>query len=62
MAVPITLDEVESLAKTKLPKYIYDFYASGSDEQEALARNRDAFKKSVTSALEIYRRVKRSTG
>ncbi|KFA79191.1 hypothetical protein S40288_02392, partial [Stachybotrys chartarum IBT 40288] len=42
---PLTLDEIEALAKDKLPKHVYDFYASGSDSQNALARNRTAFSK-----------------
>ncbi|PLB51467.1 S-2-hydroxy-acid oxidase [Aspergillus steynii IBT 23096] len=40
---PLTLDGVEQLAKAKLPNNIYDFYACGSDEQKALARNEKAF-------------------
>ncbi|KAE8370446.1 FMN-dependent dehydrogenase [Aspergillus caelatus] len=31
------------MAKVKLPKHIYEFYASGSDSQSALARNENAF-------------------
>lgn len=44
---PLTLDEIEALAKDRLPKHVYDFYASGSDSQNALARNRTAFSKYV---------------
>ncbi|KKK13098.1 hypothetical protein P175DRAFT_0560298 [Aspergillus ochraceoroseus IBT 24754] len=40
---PITLNEVEALARENLPKHIYEFYASGSDEQNALLRNEKAF-------------------
>lgn len=41
--IPLTLDEIEAAARDKLPRHIYDFYASGSDNQRALARNRNAF-------------------
>ncbi|KAF5641932.1 putative L-lactate dehydrogenase (cytochrome), partial [Fusarium sp. NRRL 25303] len=40
---PLTLREVELAAKTKLPQHIYEFYASGSDDEKALRRNVDAF-------------------
>ncbi|KAH7324156.1 S-2-hydroxy-acid oxidase [Stachybotrys elegans] len=40
---PLTLDEVEAVARNKLPRHVYDFYAAGSDQQKALARNREAF-------------------
>lgn len=45
---PLTLGEVEEAAKEKLPKHIYDFYASGSDDEEALRRNVAAFNRLVT--------------
>ncbi|KAF1854808.1 hypothetical protein Lal_00008670 [Lupinus albus] len=40
---PLTLHQVELAAKSKLPQHIYEFYASGSDDEEALRRNVDAF-------------------
>jgi (S)-2-hydroxy-acid oxidase len=40
---PLTLHEVELAGKAKLPKHIYEFYASGSDDEEALRRNVEAF-------------------
>ncbi|KAK1142925.1 hypothetical protein N8T08_007166 [Aspergillus melleus] len=40
---PLTLTEVEEFASQKLPKHIYEFYASGSDKQKALVRNEKAF-------------------
>jgi (S)-2-hydroxy-acid oxidase len=46
---PITVEEIELVAKDKLPKHVYDFYASGSDSQRALVRNRDAFSRSLAS-------------
>lgn len=52
---PITLDEIEALAKEKLPRHIYDLYASGSDDQRALARNRDAFKRYVTHKTSCFK-------
>ncbi|MED6143214.1 Peroxisomal (S)-2-hydroxy-acid oxidase glo5 [Stylosanthes scabra] len=35
--------EYEAIAKEKLPKMVYDFYASGSEDQWTLKENRDAF-------------------
>ncbi|RAL02635.1 alpha-hydroxy acid oxidase [Aspergillus ibericus CBS 121593] len=40
---PLTLHEFEQAAKARLPAHIYEFYASGSDQQNALARNEAAF-------------------
>lgn len=37
--VPITVMEIEEIAKTRLPKNVYDYYACGADEQKAMARN-----------------------
>ena len=31
------------LAREKLPKMVYDYYASGSEDQWTLNENRDAF-------------------
>ncbi|KAF5674144.1 L-lactate dehydrogenase (cytochrome) [Fusarium circinatum] len=36
---PLTLHEVELAAKAKLHQHIYEFYASGSDDEKALCRN-----------------------
>ncbi|KAL3445138.1 S-2-hydroxy-acid oxidase [Aspergillus insuetus] len=40
---PLSISEIQAAAKDKLPKHIYDFYASGSDNEKALARNRSGF-------------------
>ncbi|OOF91242.1 hypothetical protein ASPCADRAFT_518806 [Aspergillus carbonarius ITEM 5010] len=40
---PLTIHEVEQAAKARLPAHIYEFYASGSDQQNALIRNEKAF-------------------
>jgi len=40
---PITIDELEAIAKQKLPSNVYNYYASGSDDQKCLKRNCDAF-------------------
>jgi (S)-2-hydroxy-acid oxidase len=44
---PITIDELEFIAKQKLPQNVYDYYACGSDDQKCLRRNRDAFDRYV---------------
>lgn len=40
---PITIDELEAIAKQKLLQNVYDYYASGSDDQKCVRRNRKAF-------------------
>lgn len=40
---PITIDELEAIAKQKLPSNVYNYYSCGSDDQKCLKRNRDAF-------------------
>jgi hypothetical protein len=40
---PITIDELEVIAKESLPQNVYEYYACGSDEQKCLRRNRTAF-------------------
>jgi len=39
----ITVSEVENLARERLPRAVYDYYACGLDDQYALTRNIDAF-------------------
>jgi hypothetical protein len=40
---PITVQKVERLARKRLPKAVYDYYACGADDQYALRRNVGAF-------------------
>ena len=35
--------EYEAIAKEKLPKMVYDYYASGAEDQWTLQENRNAF-------------------
>ena len=44
---PITIDEFEQIARSKLPGNVYDYYASGSDQQKALKRNYTAYDRYV---------------
>ena len=46
-SVPITVPEIEAIAKTKLPKNVYDYYACGADEEKAMARNQYMFDRCV---------------
>lgn len=39
------VSEFESVAKQKLPKQAYDYYASGAEDQWTLAENRKAFER-----------------
>lgn len=44
MSMEITnVSEYEKIAKQKLPKIIYDFFASGAEDQWTLRENRRAF-------------------
>ena len=43
MDAPVTVDDFEALARTKLEKFAYDYYRSGADEEHTLRRNRDAY-------------------
>jgi len=43
VATPITIEDLEDIARQKLPQNVYDYYASGSDDQVCLRRNREAF-------------------
>jgi len=40
---PITVPEVEQLARMRLSKAVYDYYSSGADDQYALRRNINSF-------------------
>ena len=35
--------EYEAIAKQRLPKLIYDYYASGAEDEWTLQENREAF-------------------
>eukprot|EP00250_Pteridium_aquilinum_P024384 c29002_g1_i1 orf=3-539(-) len=41
----VNVSEYEALAKEKLPKMVFDYYASGADDQYTLKENRSAFEK-----------------
>jgi 4-hydroxymandelate oxidase len=43
----VTIDDYEALAKSRLSRMAYDYYRSGSDEEQTLRRNRDAFSRYV---------------
>lgn len=40
---PVCIADFEEYAKNFLPKYVYDYYRSGADDQETLADNVAAF-------------------
>jgi (S)-2-hydroxy-acid oxidase len=42
--VPYNLDDYQKLAKTKLPRDLYEYLASGTDDEQTLSQNRFAFK------------------
>lgn len=39
----MNVSEYEVIAKEKLPKMVYDYYASGAEDQWTLKENRNAF-------------------
>lgn len=41
----VNVSEYEELARQKLPKMIYDYYASGAEDQWTLKENRSAFER-----------------
>ncbi|KAK4387186.1 Peroxisomal (S)-2-hydroxy-acid oxidase [Sesamum angolense] len=43
MAEVTNVTEYQAIAKEKLPKMVYDYYASGAEDQWTLAENRNAF-------------------
>lgn len=44
---PITIHELEAIAKQKLSSNVYNYYSCGSDDQKCVKRNRDAFDRYV---------------
>jgi isopentenyl diphosphate isomerase/L-lactate dehydrogenase-like FMN-dependent dehydrogenase len=42
--VPYNLDDYQKLAKTRLPRDLYEYLASGTDDEQTLSENRFAFK------------------
>jgi (S)-2-hydroxy-acid oxidase len=44
-AIITNVSEYEALAKEKLPKMAYDYYASGAEDQYTLKDNRNAFER-----------------
>ena len=43
MELITNVTEYEKLAKEKLPKMVYDYYASGAEDQWTLKENSEAF-------------------
>lgn len=43
MELITNVSEYEKLAKERLPKMVYDYYASGAEDQWTLKENREAF-------------------
>jgi (S)-mandelate dehydrogenase len=42
-----SIDDLASLARRKLPRAIFDFYAGGAEDEQTLRRNREAFSDTV---------------
>ena len=43
MEMITNVTEYEAIAKEKLPKMVYDYYASGAEDQWTLKENRNGF-------------------
>ena len=48
MAKLVCVNDFEELARKTLPKYAYDFYASGANEEFTLKENCEAYKRYIT--------------
>jgi len=48
MAKPVCVNDFKELARKTLPKYAYDFYASGANEEFTLKENCEAYKRYKT--------------
>ena len=46
--------EYEAIAKEKLPKMVYDYYASGAEDQWTLKENRNAFSRILYVSFHVY--------
>ena len=44
---PVCIDDIAELAKQKLDRNAYNYYASGADEEQTLKDNVEAFKRLV---------------
>lgn len=53
----VNVSEYEELAKQKLPKMVYDYYASGAEDQWTLKENRSAFERIRSVAARTYSRL-----
>ena len=45
MSIPVSVKDFENLAKDKLPKLAFDYYVSGSTDEQTLKDNCEAFKR-----------------
>jgi (S)-2-hydroxy-acid oxidase len=52
----VNVSEYEELARQKLPKMVYDYYASGAEDQWTLKENRSAFERIRCVAARTYSR------
>ena len=48
MTKPVCVNDFEELARKTLPKYAYDFFASGANEELTLKENSEAYKRYIT--------------
>jgi isopentenyl diphosphate isomerase/L-lactate dehydrogenase-like FMN-dependent dehydrogenase len=54
MSSPLNIEEIEGLARQKLPREVFDYYAGGAWDLQTLQENRNAYRR-----LRIYYRVLR---
>lgn len=52
---PITISQVEAVARQKLPDNVYDYYSCGADEQTARERNQADFDRWVGLLLSFQK-------
>jgi isopentenyl diphosphate isomerase/L-lactate dehydrogenase-like FMN-dependent dehydrogenase len=51
---PITIDQVEAIARRRLPANVYNYYSCGADDQTAVERNRTDFDRYSLGSFPLY--------
>ena len=45
MSDPVNVEELEALARARLDKGVYDYYAGGAEDEQSVRGNREAFQR-----------------
>lgn len=41
---PLTVADIRAIAKSRLPKRVWEYYSTGADDEQTLHRNNEVFK------------------